>query len=325
MPPKTAKFQPGEKILCFHGPLLYEAKCVTHEIIDKQLKYLVHYNGWNKNWDEWIPENRALKLNDANIQRQKELEAEHAQISHKVKKSKSGKKSDALTKSSQKAPTSPAPQQEKQKTKADDSKPPSRAGTPLREPPAKKRKTKIDPTVEPEDVFNSSTQIQIKIPDDLKTWLVDDWDQITRQNKIVQLPSKNTIAEILASYIKYRTLKDKSVSKDTCQEITEGITDYFNILLGKQLLYKFERPQYSEILQKHGDKPMSEIYGPMHLLRLFVRLGSYLAYSSLDEKAVTVVINHLHDFLKYMQRNSTTLFSLNDYVTASPEYHRKAL
>ena len=34
------KFQEGERVLCFHGPLLYEAKCVKVAIKDKQVKYL---------------------------------------------------------------------------------------------------------------------------------------------------------------------------------------------------------------------------------------------------------------------------------------------
>ncbi|XP_042351932.1 mortality factor 4-like protein 1 [Plectropomus leopardus] len=68
------KFQEGERVLCFHGPLLYEAKCVKINIKDKQIKYFIHYSGWNKNWDEWVPESRVLKYVDSNLQKQKELQ-----------------------------------------------------------------------------------------------------------------------------------------------------------------------------------------------------------------------------------------------------------
>lgn len=39
----------GEKVLCFHGPLIYEAKCLKSAITkEKQIKYFIHYAGWNK-------------------------------------------------------------------------------------------------------------------------------------------------------------------------------------------------------------------------------------------------------------------------------------
>lgn len=72
MPPKL-KFAEGERVLCFHGPLIYEAKCMKGQVKEKTPRYLIHYNGWNKNWDEWVPENRVLKFNEANLQKQREL------------------------------------------------------------------------------------------------------------------------------------------------------------------------------------------------------------------------------------------------------------
>lgn len=44
----------GEKVLCFHGPLIYEAKALRHQVTkDKQVKYFIHYAGWNKKY-VWI-------------------------------------------------------------------------------------------------------------------------------------------------------------------------------------------------------------------------------------------------------------------------------
>lgn len=85
MPPKL-KFGEGERILCYHGPLIYEAKCMKGQLKDKVTKYLIHYNGWNKNWDEWVPENRVLKFNEANLQKQRELREQNLYVFPKFSK-----------------------------------------------------------------------------------------------------------------------------------------------------------------------------------------------------------------------------------------------
>merc|ERR1711962_349096 len=72
MAPKT-KFVESEKVLCFHGPLIYEAKCLKVQQKEKQVKYFIHYKGWNKNWDEWVPEARMLKHTEDNVEHQKDL------------------------------------------------------------------------------------------------------------------------------------------------------------------------------------------------------------------------------------------------------------
>ena len=45
--------------------------------------------------------------------------------------------------------------------------------------------------------------------------------------------------------------------------------EYFTVKLGTQPLYKFERPQYSEILADLSDAPMSQVYEAPHLFRPF--------------------------------------------------------
>ncbi|PRD22161.1 UNVERIFIED_CONTAM: Morf4l1 [Trichonephila clavipes] len=101
MSPKP-RFTEGEKVLCFHGPLLYEAKCLRSQLRDKHIKYFIHYSGWNKNWDEWVPDCRVLKYNDVNLQKQKELEKTHK----KSKKSRSIKM--VVKKDTEKEATPPA-------------------------------------------------------------------------------------------------------------------------------------------------------------------------------------------------------------------------
>lgn len=106
--------------------------------------------------------------------------------------------------------------------------------------------------------------------------------------------------------------------------MANGILEYFNVMLGSQLLYKVERLQYAEILRDHPNKTMAQIYGSVHLLRLFVKLGSVLAFTTLDEKSIQVLIGHLTDFLKYLAKNITTFFNTNHFVHAPPDYQRRS-
>ncbi|UYV84114.1 hypothetical protein LAZ67_X001216, partial [Cordylochernes scorpioides] len=68
------KYKEKQKVLCYHGPLIYEAKCIKLDIIDDEPKYYIHYNGWNKKWDEWVPQGRILKYNKKNLKIQKKHE-----------------------------------------------------------------------------------------------------------------------------------------------------------------------------------------------------------------------------------------------------------
>lgn len=61
-----------------------------------------------------------------------------------------------------------------------------------------------------EQVFVAKLEVKIRIPDELKPWLVDDWDLITRQKQLIHLPCQTTVENILDDYVKYRLAKDSS-------------------------------------------------------------------------------------------------------------------
>ncbi|XP_068166872.1 mortality factor 4-like protein 1 isoform X1 [Antennarius striatus] len=321
------KFQEGERVLCFHGPLLYEAKCVKINIKDKQIKYFIHYSGWNKNcvvfscsWDEWVPESRVLKYVDSNLAKQKELQK--ANQDHYVEGKMRGLAPSKKIAAVQQKNVDLKLKKAKQKT------PGPGEGSSSGEMPQgpRKKRARVDPTVESEDMFTNRVEVKVKIPEELKPWLVDDWDLITRQKQLFHLPAKKNVETVLEDYANYKKSKGNSDNKEyAVNEVVAGIREYFNVMLGTQLLYKFERPQYAEILAEHPEMPMSQVYGAPHLLRLFVRIGAMLAYTPLDEKSLALLLSYLQDFLKYLVKNSSTLFSASDYEVAPPEYHRKAV
>ncbi|KAB0371167.1 hypothetical protein FD755_017576, partial [Muntiacus reevesi] len=211
--------------------------CCHGPLLNEQVKYFIRYSGWNKNRDEWVPESRVLKYVDTNLQKRRELQKAIRSVKTKKKKQKTPGNGDG-------GGTSEAPQ-----------------------PPRKKR-AQVDPTVENEETFMSRVDVKVKIPEELKPWLVDDWDLITRQKQLFSLPAKKN--------------------------------EYFNVMLGTQLLYKCERPQDAEILADHPEAPMSQ-------------------------ESLALLLNYLHGFVKYLAENSATLFSASDYEVAPPEYHREAV
>ncbi|EHB17680.1 Mortality factor 4-like protein 1 [Heterocephalus glaber] len=64
------------------------------------------------------------------------------------------------------------------------------------QPPQKKR-ARVDPTVDNEETFMNGGGVKVKIPEELKPWLVNDWDLITREKQLFYLPAKKNVDSIL--------------------------------------------------------------------------------------------------------------------------------
>ena len=60
-----------------------------------------------------------------------------------------------------------------------------------------------DNTVQSEEVFRSKVEVKIKIPDELKSYIVDDWEQITRHRNLCLLPARMTVHQLLDNYVRY--------------------------------------------------------------------------------------------------------------------------
>ena len=248
-------------MLCFHGLLLYKSKCVKVEVKNKHMKYFIHYSGWNKNWDKWVPEIRVCKYVDTSLQKQKELQKANQKQYAECRMR--GKKTSDLQQKNVEVKT----KKNKQKTPGNGDGG-STSETP--QPPRKKR-ARVDPTVENEETFMNRVEVKVKISEELKPWLVDDWDLITRQKQLFYLPAKQNVDSILEDYANYKKSPGKTDNKEyAVNDVVAGIKKYFNVMLSTQLLYEFERPQYAEILADHPDVPMSLVYGAPHLLRLFL-------------------------------------------------------
>ncbi|TNN68985.1 Mortality factor 4-like protein 1 [Liparis tanakae] len=224
-----------------------------------------------QSWDEWVPESRVLKYVDSNLAKQKELQK--ANQDHYVEGKMRGLAPSKKIAAVQQKNVDLKVKKAKQKT------PGPGEGTSSGETPQgpRKKRARVDPTVESEEMFTNRVEVKVKIPEELKPWLVDDWDLITRQKQLFHLPAKKNIETVLEDYANYKKSKGNSDNKEyAVNEVVSGIREYFNVMLGTQLLYKFERPQYAEILAEHPDMPMSQVYGAPHLLRLFATFTAVL-------------------------------------------------
>lgn len=315
-------FAKDEKALCFHHELLYEAKVLDVKLVDPNDKksayqYKVHYKGWKATWDDWVPQDRLRKLND-----------ENRELANSLKKELEAMRRGSQT---QKA----APTSHKKKPEVG-----STRGSEGRETPVQSstsmagRKRGRDFEVEREEAFRTRPAIRLHMPDRLKSLLVDDWENITKNLQLVKLPVEMPVSAILDMYHDYEAHRRPrgSAEADILEEIIAGVKEYFNKALGRILLYRFERDQYLEIYKKTesptddlAGKTMSEIYGGEHLLRLFVSLPELIAQTNMDPQSVNRLREELHKINMWLSKDETVgKVFVSEYETADSEYVDKA-
>ena len=90
----------------------------------------------------------------------------------------------------------------------------------------------------------------------------------------------------------------------------DGIAMFFDDALGN-LLYKEEEAQWKVIATSPEFKGMrySELYGPEHLLRLFMRLPEILE-ENLPSSEARVIIAKVNDFVRFLHKNHSSFFAL---------------
>lgn len=248
----------GERVLVSHNKRIYNAKVMQVEYRKKECRFLVHYLGWNKNWDEWVAIDRLMKHNDENVQKQKAINAKQ----DADKNLNRGRAVHIRPKSSN---------------------------------AARGRKRKNDSLCKEKGAICSEKFVNLQLPLILKKQLVDDCEFITQLGKLVKLPRSPNVDGILKKYLEYRSKKDGMVA-DSVREILKGLRCYFNKALPVLLLYKTEHQQYEEMIA--DDVSPATVYGAEHLLRLFVKLPELLSLISIEEETMIELQLKLVDFLK---------------------------
>jgi mortality factor 4-like protein 1 len=203
-----------------------------------------------------------------------------------------------------------------------------------------------------EDQYNAKPAIRIPISDPLKSILVDDWENVTKNLQLVHVPAQYSANRILDDYLEYEKERRQHIEGgydgwtgggvDLLEEIVAGLREYFNKALGRLLLYRYERGQYEDVLKRINDpsddlsnKQIGDVYGAEHLLRLFGRLSQrdaafltrivslpeLIAQTNMDRQSVARVREELSTFNTWMTKaEQIKKYLSTPYENATTEY-----
>ncbi|KAL8921508.1 MAG: hypothetical protein Q9208_005662 [Pyrenodesmia sp. 3 TL-2023] len=402
------QFDKDEKVLCFHGELLYEAKIleVEREHSTAPFRYRVHYKGWKNTWDDWVENDRLRKLNDENREIAQALKRQYLESTQKSTKptvsKRKGLPSDlgSTRGSEERHASAPAtgrgqkrgrnPDLEEKGRRAmwddrhlDDSYEATRRVLERVEKEQRKRHEKevadivatsmvnvkelndvphplerqtlppfyplrhriwrdaieiskesnVDVSNKQEETFNNRPMIKIPIPDYIKSLLVDDWEEVTKNLALVPLPAQKPVNMILRDYVEEEKPKrfPGSADMDLLEEVVAGMKEYFDVALGRMLLYRFERQQYLDVRKSWGEQKgewkdktgPADTYGAEHLCRMIVNMPEIIAQTNMDGQSVNRLREEMTKFLHWLNKNTKTYF-LAKYETADQDYIEKS-
>ena len=178
------------------------------------------------------------------------------------------------------------------------------------------KKAKVGEKVADESLADEIRE-QLRLPQAMKLKLIEDWERITREKKLVPLPRETSIATLLDDFLQ---AKSKRTSHERLYgEVCDGVKAYFNQALPTILLYKYERRQFREIREQDKTKAPSELYGAEHLLRLFVKFPELLSRCNMQREHMTVLVSKLAELLKFLVTQKAKFF-VADYDAPPDEY-----
>ncbi|XP_023326931.1 mortality factor 4-like protein 1 [Eurytemora carolleeae] len=344
-----SKYVEGETVLCFQGIMIYEAKVQGVRKEDGIFEFDIHYKGWNKTWDEWVTEERLLKFTPENQKRMKEVEEELAARGKTYASKKSG--GGAISQKNPESSPEPSsgdkrkqemPLTEGKKQKVTDPtlknlgimkglKPRSRSNsntsilstksnTSTKQEERPKRSVKdikvgsVTPDPKPAP-GKKPGEVKEKKPGDSKK---------PGESKEKKKPKK---AENQGIQNRFKP-KEKTVAFgegvriELSEELKNVLVDDFDYMIRQRKLLSIPS-RYT--VEDNKNIPLCQLYGPVHLLRLITKLGPMLSATSLDKTSLALLLDNVKDFIEYIGRHRETLFQIEDYGTASPEYHRRAI
>jgi len=300
------QFDLNERVLCFHGPMLYDAKILKREENTERPHpstgqvgphYFVHYKGWKATYDEWLAIDRIKKYNEEGLSLQRELQQKFSATKSKKSESVGARRRDGGAASTAGGHGSAATRGTKRTRDEDDS---------TRKP-----------------------DLKLTVPETLKLILVDDWEAITKNNQLLTVPRTPTVQQLLQDFEQHvLRLEKPPPHPQVLPHIISGLQTYFDRALGANLLYRFERPQYALIRKKYITGPdvkpgtevdMSTVYGSEHFLRMLVAMPNMVASSTMDPESVAILREYIQELMSYMVQEKERIFQVT-YEETDPPY-----
>ncbi|KAG1678508.1 hypothetical protein FOA52_014541 [Chlamydomonas sp. UWO 241] len=125
----------------------------------------------------------------------------------------------------------------------------------------------------------SAILMELDLPPVLKQQLLDGYDAIVEEGKLIPLPRKPTIDALLQRYV--ADAQEHRGSSESEEELALGLRTYFDKALQVSLLYRSEREQAKEAMM--DSRVASCVYGAEHLIRLFIKLPELMAVAVTNE------------------------------------------
>ena len=211
----SAGYEIGQTVYAYHGPLLFKA-----EVLEMQEKMAsgtsgappikvrlcrVHYEGWDDHWDEWVPVSRLIKdlKKGEELQKQRIREFKRAHNKRKAQQEGSTAESGSSVGGVAETACGATPESSNKKAKGG---------------------------VEPGDAaIAAEIREQLRLPQNLKLKLVEDWERISREKKLVPLPRNPSIETVLLDFVAAKA--KRSSHERLYTEVCDGLRSYFNQVL----------------------------------------------------------------------------------------------
>jgi mortality factor 4-like protein 1 len=201
-------FKENESVYAYHGPLLFKAQVLEKTertagagaggACTKVRLYRVHYTGWDAHWDEWVPESRLLR-DDARAEEEQKQRIREFKRAHNKRKAQEGAAGGSAGDGGAAASADGGA--------AD----------------GKKAKGGVE---QGDEALAAEIREQLRLPQNLKLKLVEDWEKISRERKLVPLPRSPSIETLLCDFVAAKA--KRSTHERLYAEVCDGLRAYFN-------------------------------------------------------------------------------------------------